>query len=164
MSQRVPAKVLEAAAAVGPVEVKEPVNVPRAQVESAGVDEVGIGATLKRLEDVEVHTHKAYCAAVQSGDAGAAAQHLKNYKDLAGEVVKVGEKYREDQVKRRDLVPRVEAAAVLADLHGGIAGEIRGKGDDVLRAYGLPVTPSNLAKWQELVDGLCAKLQGEVFV
>lgn len=168
MAQRVPAKVLAAAAAVAggvsaPVAPQANVVSVGRELQTASDDEVGIGATLKRLQDLEVDTHGVYLAALKSGDDGKAAMALKNYKDLAAEVVKVREKWRDDSVKMRDLIPRVEAEAVISEIHAGVMTRFRGSGEDFLRGLGVPVTPANLAKWQGLIDGLCSVLQKEVF-
>lgn len=159
MSQRVPPSVLAAAAAVDVPVATASVGVV---VGEAGDDEVGIYATLKRLQDLEVFTHTAYKEAISQGQAGAAGMALKSFKDLASEVVKVREKWRDDQVKMRALVPRVEAEAVFSEIHVSILTRFRGMAEDVFRLFGMPMTPQLLARWNELIDVLCTDLQREV--
>lgn len=174
MSQRCPAKLLGAAVKgrldepkreyppapemelpVQPVILKE--------LQAVEVGEVGIEATLKRLQEAEVHTHREYQDALKAGDEGKAKLAQKMFLDLAKQVAIAEEKAVAQRVRVRDLIPRLEAEVAIADFHQAFHGLLRGGADRFFRAFGVEVSAGNDEKWQVMMDGICETLQGEVF-
>jgi hypothetical protein len=169
MAQRIPHKVLLAAGGKElPAKAKEKVKAATAEAGDARAfvgateAEMGLEATLRRLEDSEVFAHGMYRDAIESGDTNKALIAERSFRQLAAEKVKVEGKVVEARLAARDLVPRMEAEARISDVHGDLNLRFRGMGDKICRAFGLPVTPENEAKWQDLADDLCAVLLEEV--
>jgi len=167
MKQRIPHKVLLAAG-------KKAEDVPRVERPPAEAgdsarefvgateSEMGLEATLRRFEDSEVHAHRTYREAVESGDETRAVMAERSFTKLAAEKVKVEQKVREARLASRDLVPRMEAEARISEVHGDLVLRLRGLSDSVCRAYGLPVSAEAEAKWLELVDDFFETLREEV--
>jgi hypothetical protein len=168
MAQRIPHKVLLAAGpGAGPVTVAKKEAAAEVPAElrefvTATEGEMGIEATLRRLEDSEVYAHKLYRDALTANDQSKALIAERSFRQLAAEKVKVEEKVREARIKARDLIPREEAEARIADVHGDLILRFRGMADRLCRAYGLPVTAESEAKWLDLVDEFCVALREEV--
>lgn len=182
MSHQVPGKLLAAVVEARKMAARPPsepsVDIPdprpteesKAQRESAPIEmrpvgehEVGLLATLNRLQESEVFAHRTYQEALQKGEEARAKMALKSFTDLASEVVKVQDRYAKHLEATRELIPRVEAESVLADLHGDILTRLRGLSDSVCREFGIAVSPDSERRWQKLVDAFCAMLQEEVF-
>ncbi len=169
MAQRIPHKVLLAGGGDGPAEVKLPAGplpevraMPQRQFVAARGDEMGIEATLRRLEDSEVFAHQTYQDAIKANDNSKALIAERSFRQLAAEKVKVEEKVREARLKMRDLIPREEAECRIAEIHGDLILRFRGMADKICRSFGLPVTAESEAKWLDLVDELCVSLREEV--
>jgi hypothetical protein len=173
MAQRIPHKVLLAAQSAGwkpghavavaaapvviPGDLAEPLK-----FEEARADEMGIEATLKRLEDMEIFANRTYKEAIAVGDQNKALIAERSFRQLAAEKVKVEEKVRAARLAARDLIPRQEAEARIAEVHGDLILRFRGLGDRVCRSFGQPVTAESEAKWLDLVDEFCIALREEV--
>lgn len=147
------------------VEDSQPPPPPTSTVElrPIGEHEVGLLATLNRLQESEVFAHRTYQEALQKGEEARAKMALKSFTDLASEVVKVQDRYAKHLEATRELIPRVEAESVLAELHGDLLTRLRGTSDTFFREFGIAVTPDNERRWQQLVDAFCGMLQEEVF-
>ena len=158
MSQRCPKNLLK----VSKVEMELPVYEPAPQV-PVGEWEVGLAATLGRMQELEVFIHREYQEAIRQKDDGRAKVAQKNLMDLASKVALLEEKNTAHLVKIRDLIPRLEAEMALSDFHQDFHGLLRGCGDRFFRAFGIEVTAENEVRWQEMMDGVCSKLQLEVF-
>ena len=168
MTQRIPHKVLLAAGPGAVVVERKPDQGPAAVLmdprEFVGATdaEMGIEATLRRLEDSEVFAHRTYTEAITAGDQSKALIAERSFRQLAAEKVKVEEKVREARIASRDLIPREEAELRIADVHGDLILRFRGMADRVCRAYGVPVTAETEATWLDLVDEFCEALLAEV--
>lgn len=139
-----------------------PTMIPR-ELQPVGLEEVGVEATLKRLQEAEVHAHRIYLKALEDGNDGLAKLALKSFTDLAAQVAAVEQKAIAQRVLTRDLVPRLEAEGIMSDFHQNFHGLLRGSGDSFCRAFGIPVTAENDEKWNLLIDSVCEQLQQEVF-
>ncbi len=159
MTNRTPDSIVVAAAR----ETTLPVNEPPRETVPVEDEEMGIAATQKRLRNAEVLMHRAYVRAVESEDDGKIRAALRNWNDISDQVRTMVEVARKDEMVRRELIPRVEAEAVLVELHGSIFSTLRGLFPAVARLYGVENTPENEAKWEGICNGFCDGLKKEVF-
>lgn len=125
--------------------------------------ELGIEATLRRLQEAEVKTHREYEAAVIQGQDGKAATAKKHFMDLASKVALIEEKAIAQREKVRDLIPRIPAEMAIADFHQDFHGLLRGSAPRFFRAFGIVDNGENEALWHGMMDEICQALQREVF-
>lgn len=178
MKQRPPDSILQAAAVERSVEkvIELPLEPERvidaappalgpsgSEMQEVADDEMGIVATQKRLRNVEVMLYRSYQEAVRTQDEGKIRTTLRNWNDVSDQVRIIAKSAREDEIARRDLIPRLEAEIRLVELHSGIFAAFRGAFDAVRRVYGIPATPENEQKWMSIVDDACHALNNEVF-
>lgn len=177
MKQRPPDSILQAAAQKPvekvielPLEPEKVIDDPPPVLGTSGSefkevadDEMGIVATQKRLRNVEVMLYRAYKEAVLTQDEGKIRTTLRNWNDVSDQVRIIAKAAREDEIARRDLIPRVEAEMRLVELHSGIYSALRGAWDQVSRVFGVPKTPDNETRWLGILDEVCHALKNEVF-
>lgn len=138
-------------------------STPSMELVEVGDDEMGVIATEKRMRNAEVHAYRAYLAAIDSRDEGRIRAAQRNWNDMTTQVRVMAKVAREDEIARRELIPRIIAETQLVDRHASIYSAIRGIFPAMARTYGIPVTSENEAKWQDLIDTFCHGLTTEVF-
>ena len=163
MTQRAPDSIIGAAAR----ETELPLgaaDVPKTEIVPVGDDEIGVIATQKRMRNAEVLLYRQYLEAVESKDEGKIRAALRNWNDISDQVRTIAKVAREDEIARRDLIPRIEAEAQLVELHAAIFSAVRGLFASISRAYNIHLTPENEEKWMTLTDTFCLTLRSEVFL
>lgn len=169
MTQRVPASisggVVPAVAEVKEVELipEEAAPPPVVELSPVGDEEVGIGATQKRLRNAEVLAYRKYLEVLKGSDAGEIRAALRNWNDISGQVRTITKVARDDEMARKELIPRTVAEAAMAELHQPIVAGFRGLFPDLCRAFGVSPAAESEARWNDLVDGVCDRLNKEVF-
>jgi len=161
MTQRVPDAI-----ACKPVKVEQvdlPEVKPPVELLPVGDDEVGVMASLKRLNNAEVLAYRKYEDALKAGDTGEIRAALRNWNDISTQARPMVKVAREDELARRELIPRSVAEAAMVEVHQPIMAGFRGMFDDVCRAFGVVKSVENDSKWNEMIDVVCDRLKKEVF-
>ena len=140
-----------------------PVVAPPVELLPVGDDEVGVGATQKRLRNAEVLAYRKYETAMQTNDAGEIRAALRNWNDISAQVRTMTKVAREDELARKELISRTVAEAILVEVHQPIMAGMRGMFDDLCRAFAVDRNAENEARWNVLVDVVCERLNKEVF-
>jgi hypothetical protein len=169
MKQRVPAEILAAAAQgepllelpVQPVKEEKPPEpiAPRVLVEFDG-NEQGIQFLLKRAQQRAAQAHDGWMKAKTEEDA---AYWERRCKDADEAVRKITKDATDEEIKLRAYIPRLEAETQITEFHMDLLTRIRGLGEEMARALGIPPTPTMEERWQGIVDELCLTLQTEIF-
>lgn len=162
MTQRAPDSIIGAAAKEKELPL-EAAEVPGREIVPVADDEIGVVATQKRMRNAEVLLYRQYLEAVESKDEGRIRAALRNWNDISDQVRTIAKVARDDELARRDLIPRIEAETQLVEIHAAIFSAFRGLFPTVSRAYDIPATPENEEKWQAITDALCGTLKNDVF-
>ena len=166
MTQRVPESILSAASGKSaPVQVDLPVPtvpVERRELLPVADDEMGIGATLKRLANAEVQAYRQLEEAIAEKDDAKQRAAQRLWTDISNQVRSMTKAAREDEVARSGLIPVGQAEQILVGVHADILSGFRGLFPDLCVVFGIPASAAGEGKWLALVDGICVKLRGEV--
>jgi hypothetical protein len=162
MTQRAPDSILGAAAKEKELPL-DSAEVETREIIDVSDEETGVTATQKRMQNAEVILSRAYLDAVKSGDEGKIRAALRNWNDISDQVRTIAKVAREDEIARRDLIPRVEAETQLVEIHTTIFSTIRGLFPTIARLYQIPLTADGEEKWATLCDTFCDTLKTSVF-